>query len=202
MPPPLRCGAGLCLLGACHNLLSTSTPPSLAHPTLASPLPLLSLLPPAAYPPTQVTSGSTGVLLNDEMDDFSTPGLPNAYKLAPSRANFIRPGKRPLSSMSPTIVLQGGEVRAVCGASGGPVIITATLQALLGVIMYGVAPLEAVQSPRLHHQVRRQAGVCAAAVGCRRLLLATAEAAELAEGWGSETLCLFRCGRKELSVPG
>lgn len=66
--------------------------------------------------------------MNDEMDDFSTPGQPNAYNLAPSRANFIRPGKRPLSSMSPTVVLQNGVLRAVCGASGGPIIITATIQ--------------------------------------------------------------------------
>lgn len=101
----------------------------------------------------QVTSPTTGVLLNDEMDDFSQPGLPNAYKLAPSRANFIRPGKRPLSSMSPTVVLQNGTVRAVCGASGGPIIITATIQALMGVLMYGKSALDAVQDPRLHHQL-------------------------------------------------
>ena len=85
---------------------------------------------------SQIVS-STGIVLNNEMDDFSTPGVPNVYGLAPSEANFIRPGKRPLSSMSPTIVLQpgldgaGGEaprVRAVVGASGGPRIITAVLQ--------------------------------------------------------------------------
>ena len=96
---------------------------------------------------------AAGVLMNDEMDDFSTPGVSNAFGLAPSRANYIRPGKRPLSSMSPTIVLQGGRVRLVAGASGGPRIITATAQTLLGVLALGRTPLAAVDAPRLHHQL-------------------------------------------------
>ena len=93
---------------------------------------------------------STGILLNNEMDDFSSPGEPNSYGLAPSEANFIAPGKRPLSSMSPTIVTdRDGKVWAVAGGSGGPRIITATAQVLLNVIARGMAPLDAVNAPRL-----------------------------------------------------
>jgi len=90
----------------------------------------------------KVLSPSTGMLLNDEMDDFSSPGQPNAYNLAPSRANFILPGKRPLSSMSPTIVLDGatGALRMVLGASGGPRIITATANVLLNILSVGLDP--------------------------------------------------------------
>lgn len=65
------------------------------------------------------------------MDDFSTPGQPNLYGLQPSPANYIRPGKRPLSSMSPLIVEQAGQLRLVLGGSGGPRIISAVLQALV-----------------------------------------------------------------------
>ena len=101
----------------------------------------------------KMLSPSTGILLNNEMDDFSTPGQPNAYGLAPSQANFIRPGKRPLSSMSPTVVLQDGKLRAVLGASGGPRIITATAQALLRVLALGQDAGAAVAAPRLHHQL-------------------------------------------------
>ena len=102
---------------------------------------------------SKVLSPSTGILLNNEMDDFSSPGQPNAYGLAPSQANFIRPGKRPLSSMSPTVVLQDGKLRAVLGASGGPRIITATAQALLRVLALGQDAGAAVAAPRLHHQL-------------------------------------------------
>jgi len=100
-----------------------------------------------------VTSESTGLLLNNQMDDFSRPDAPNTYGLAPSPANFIAPGKRPLSSMSPTVVVAAdGRVRAVAGASGGPRIITATLQALIRVLWMGQDPLQAVTTARLHHQ--------------------------------------------------
>ena len=87
---------------------------------------------------SKVVSPSTGILLNNEMDDFSSPGVPNGYGLAPSEANYIAPGKRPLSSMSPTIVLdKSGAVFAVAGASGGPRIITSTAQVLLNVLARG-----------------------------------------------------------------
>jgi len=102
---------------------------------------------------SKVVSGEWGIVLNNEMDDFSTPGQANAYGLAPSAANFIRPGKRPLSSMSPTVVLRGGELRAVAGASGGPRIISAVIQVLARLLLLGQAPLDAVHSPRFHHQL-------------------------------------------------
>ena len=95
-----------------------------------------------------------GFCLNNEMDDFTTVrGLANAFGLVQSDSNLPEPGKRPLSSMSPTIVLGAdGGVVAVAGGSGGPRIITATLQVLLNVLTGGMDASEAVSAPRLHHQ--------------------------------------------------
>jgi len=95
-----------------------------------------------------------GLLLNNEMDDFAAaPGVPNAFGLVGGAANAIAPGKRPLSSMTPTIVLdESGETVLVLGASGGGFIISATLQVLLGILDYGLDPQEAVAAPRFHHQ--------------------------------------------------
>ena len=95
-----------------------------------------------------------GFCLNNEMDDFTTVrGEANAFGLVQSDRNLPEPGKRPLSSMSPTIVLDGeGGVVAVAGASGGPRIITGTMQALLNVLAHGMDARRAVASPRLHHQ--------------------------------------------------
>ncbi|KAK9819607.1 hypothetical protein WJX72_000222 [[Myrmecia] bisecta] len=101
-----------------------------------------------------VLSPSTGILLNNQMDDFSTPDQPNVYGLPPSAANFIRPGKKPLSSMSP-IMLTGpdGSLMAAVGASGGPRIISAVIQAISRVAALGWDPLAAVAGARLHHQL-------------------------------------------------
>ncbi|MCH2152977.1 MAG: gamma-glutamyltransferase [Phycisphaerales bacterium] len=94
-----------------------------------------------------------GIVLNDEMDDFTTiPGKANAFGLRQSDGNLPAPGKRPLSSMSPTIVLDGDQVRVIAGASGGPRIINGTLQAILNVILFGMSPVEALAAPRFHHQ--------------------------------------------------
>lgn len=95
----------------------------------------------------------TGVLLNNEMDDFvAAPGVPNAFGLVGGEANAIAAGKRPLSSMTPTIVLQGGRVFMVAGAPGGSKIITTTLQNIINVVDHGMDALQAVSVPRVHHQ--------------------------------------------------
>jgi len=103
-----------------------------------------------------VTAPGTGVLLNNEMDDFATrPGQANAFGLvALAGANGVEPGKRPLSSMAPLIVLEGGRLRFVAGSNGGPRIITGTLLALLHHLEFGMDVAEAVAYPRFHHQWR------------------------------------------------
>ena len=95
-----------------------------------------------------------GFVLNDEMDDFTTiPGAPNAYGLRQSDRNLPEPGKRPLSSMSPTIVLDADGIPCfVAGASGGPRIITGTLQVLLNALFFDDDLDTAIARPRLHHQ--------------------------------------------------
>ena len=100
-----------------------------------------------------VVAGGTGFLLNDEIDDFTIkPGAPNLFGLIQGKANAIAPGKRPLSSMAPTIVLKDGQVRLVVGSPGGSRIITIVLQAILNVIDHGMTPQQAVDAPRLHLQ--------------------------------------------------
>lgn len=95
----------------------------------------------------------TGVLLNDEMDDFTVkPGVANQFGLVQGTNNAIAPGKRPLSSMAPTIVLKDGRPFLVLGSPGGSRIITATLEAAINVIDYGMSPLAAVNAPRIHYQ--------------------------------------------------
>ena len=94
-----------------------------------------------------------GIVLNNEMDDFTAlPGKPNAFGLRQSEANAIAPGKKPLSSMTPTIVLKDGRPVLIVGASGGPRIISATTQVLLDVLLFYRSATDAVQRPRLHHQ--------------------------------------------------
>ncbi|PSC67120.1 gamma-glutamyltranspeptidase 1-like [Micractinium conductrix] len=102
---------------------------------------------------SKVLSQSTGILLNNQMDDFSTPGAPNIYGIPPSRANFIRPGKRPMSSMSPLIAERHGEFVLAVGGSGGPRIISAVLQAVTRLVAGGESLFSAVASLRLHHQL-------------------------------------------------
>lgn len=94
-----------------------------------------------------------GILLNNEMDDFAAvPGQPNAFGLIQSSANAIAPRKKPLSSMTPTIIVKDGKAVFALGAAGGPRIITATTQVLLNLIDRKQSPAAAVQAPRLHHQ--------------------------------------------------
>lgn len=95
----------------------------------------------------------TGVLLNNELDDFAAkPGFPNAFGLIGGDANAPAPGKRPLSSMSPTIVLKDGKPFLVTGSPGGSRIITTVLQVIQNVVEQGLNLAEAVQAPRIHHQ--------------------------------------------------
>ena len=101
----------------------------------------------------RITAAGTGVLLNDEMDDFTSKiGVPNLYGLVQGEANAIAPGKRPLSSMSPTIVSKDNQPVMVVGTPGGSRIITAVLHTVLNVIDYGMNVQEAVDAPRFHQQ--------------------------------------------------
>ncbi|WP_019654784.1 gamma-glutamyltransferase [Variovorax atrisoli] len=101
----------------------------------------------------KVTAAKTGVLLNDEMDDFTSKvGVPNLYGLVQGEANKIEPGKRPLSSMSPTIVSKDGKPVMVVGTPGGSRIITAVMLTMINAIDYGMNVQEAVDAPRFHQQ--------------------------------------------------
>ena len=94
-----------------------------------------------------------GFILNNEMDDFSSkPGVPNVYGLVGGEANAIAPLKRPLSSMTPTIVLRDGEPFIATGSPGGSTIITVVLQILLNVLDFDMTIAEATAAPRIHHQ--------------------------------------------------
>ena len=91
--------------------------------------------------------------MNNEMDDFSIqPGVPNAFKLVGAEANAVAAGKRPLSSMSPTLVLKDGRPILSVGAAGGPTIITQTLLTLSNILDHDMKPAEALAAPRFHHQ--------------------------------------------------
>lgn len=100
-----------------------------------------------------VVTPGTGILLNDEMDDFAAAaGVPNAYGLVGGDANAIAPRKTPLSSMTPTIVTENGRLRMATGSPGGSTIITTVVQVVLNVLEYGMNAGAAVSAPRIHHQ--------------------------------------------------
>jgi gamma-glutamyltranspeptidase/glutathione hydrolase len=149
----------------------------LPHESYGTPLPLLR--PPATPPPDAGTAHVSvvdeagnavaltttvnlefgarivggGIVLNDELDDFTpAPGQSDVFALSGSAANAPAPGKRPVSSMSPTIVLGEHGVELVAGAAGGPRIVSATLGLLLDVMLFGRSARQAVQAPRIHHQ--------------------------------------------------
>ena len=99
------------------------------------------------------TVRGAGFLLNNEMDDFTAkPGVPNLFGLIQGQANAVAPGKRPLSSMTPTLILKDGKLRMVLGSPGGPTIINTVLQVTVNVIDHGMSLREAVGAPRIHHQ--------------------------------------------------
>ncbi len=98
-------------------------------------------------------AGDTGFFLNNEMDDFtSKPGVPNAFGLVQGEVNAGRPGKRPLSSMTPTIVLKDGRLFMVTGSPGGSTIISTTLESIINIVDFGMNMQQAVDAPRIHHQ--------------------------------------------------
>lgn len=102
---------------------------------------------------TGIVAGNTGILLNNQMDDFSAkPGVPNVYGLVGGEANAVGPKKRPLSSMSPTIVVKDGKTWLVTGSPGGSRIITTVLQMVVNTIDLGMNVAEATNAPRFHHQ--------------------------------------------------
>lgn len=104
---------------------------------------------------SKVIVPGTGVVMNNQMDDFSVqPGVPNAYGLVGTEANSVQPGKRPLSSMSPTIVLKDGEPVMTVGAAGGPTIITQVVQAIINHLDLGLPLEEALAKSRIHQQWR------------------------------------------------
>ncbi|KAM0974782.1 glutathione hydrolase 3 [Malus sylvestris] len=100
-----------------------------------------------------VLSPSTGIILNNEMDDFSTPTEVSPDHLPPAPANFIEPNKRPLSSMTPLIITKDNQLAGVLGGSGGMNIIPAVTQVFLNHFVLGMDPLDAVQSPRIYHRL-------------------------------------------------
>jgi gamma-glutamyltranspeptidase/glutathione hydrolase len=102
---------------------------------------------------SKVIVPGTGILLNNEMDDFSIePGVPNAFRLVGAEANAVAPNKRPLSSMSPTIVLKDGQPILALGAAGGPTIISQTVLNLIAVLDLGLPLDAALAQPRIHQQ--------------------------------------------------
>jgi gamma-glutamyltranspeptidase/glutathione hydrolase len=147
---------------------------------------------------------STGFLLNNEMDDFATkPGASNQFGLVQGEANAIAPGKRPLSSMTPTVVEQDGRPVLVLGSPGGPRIITAVLETLTNIVDFGLAPDKAVAAPRFHQQWLPDT------LFYERGGFAAALLAELAErgyhpveqpGWGAVELIEIGPGRRLLGV--
>jgi gamma-glutamyltranspeptidase / glutathione hydrolase len=101
----------------------------------------------------KVIAGTTGFFLNDEMDDFTAkPGVPNMFGLVQGKANAVAAGKRPLSSMTPTLVLKDGKPVLIVGTPGGSRIITTVLEVIVNVIDHGMTLQEAVDAPRIHHQ--------------------------------------------------
>jgi gamma-glutamyltranspeptidase/glutathione hydrolase len=101
----------------------------------------------------KVIAGDTGFFLNDEMDDFTAkPGVPNLFGLVQGKTNAIAPGKRPLSSMTPTILLRDGKPVLVLGTPGGSRIITTVLEVIVNLIDHGLSLQEAIDAPRIHHQ--------------------------------------------------
>ncbi|CAG8553683.1 12050_t:CDS:10 [Funneliformis mosseae] len=102
---------------------------------------------------SRVLDSETGILLNDQMDDFSIPGVPNYFGLRPSPYNYVQPKKKPLSSCVPVIIEKNGEFEMAIGGSGGSRILSSILQVLLNVYEFDKDILESIDAPRVHHQL-------------------------------------------------
>ncbi|CAO3623063.1 unnamed protein product [Cunninghamella blakesleeana] len=102
---------------------------------------------------SRVIDVETGIILNDEMDDFSIPGVPNLFGLYPSKYNYPEPGKRPLSSITPVIIERDGLLEMVIGGSGGSMILTSVVNSILNVIDFGMDLYQAIEDSRIHHQL-------------------------------------------------
>ncbi len=135
-------------------------------------------------------AGNTGFFLNNEMDDFtSKPGVPNSFGLVQGKANEIEPGKRPLSSMAPTIVLRGKRLFMVTGSPGGSTIISTTLESFLNVVDFGMNVQQAVNAPRVHQQwypdvVFAEPGLMSPSV--ERRLRAMGYRFKIVKSWGAD----------------
>lgn len=143
-------------------------------------------------------AGDTGFFLNNEMDDFtSKPGVPNGFGLIQGAANAVAPGKRPLSSMTPTIVLKDGKLFMVTGSPGGSTIISTTVASIMNVIDYGMNMKQAVDAPRIHHQwmpdqAMVQPGYLTPEVKAQ--LEAMGHSFREAPAWGADEAILFEGG--------
>ena len=143
-----------------------------------------------------VVAEGTGILLNNEMDDFAiAPGVANLYGLVGGEANAIAPGKTPLSSMTPTIVLQDSQLRLALGSPGGSTIITTVLQVLLNVLVYELDVAAAIAAPRFHHQwlpdrlILQEAGFAPETV---ETLRQRGHEIEQWQGWGNANAIVVR----------
>jgi gamma-glutamyltranspeptidase/glutathione hydrolase len=153
-----------------------------------------------------VMADHTGFLLNNEMDDFTIKaGVPNIYGLVQGEANRIGPGKRPLSSMAPTIVMRDGRVSMVLGSPGGSRIITIVLQTILNMIDHGMTPGEAADAPRIHHQWRPDtiyAERYALSADTRAALEAMGYTVTEQTNWGAVALIAVGAPREAADAPG
>jgi len=101
----------------------------------------------------KICDPETGIVLNDQMDDFSIPGTDNAFKLQPSVYNYIKPFKRPLSSTAPTITVYNGYPALIIGGSGGSRIVTSVFLCFIKIYQWGYSLLDTIHTPRVHHQL-------------------------------------------------
>ena len=158
-----------------------------------------------SYFGAKVMAPGTGVLLNNTMDDFTTkPGVPNLFGLVQGEANAIAPGKRPLSSMSPTIVLKDGQPVMVLGSPGGSRIITAVAQTIMNVVDHGMTIQEAVDAPRIHHQWMPDtlyAEPRALSADTREILTERGHTVVVQNSWGAVEAILVGGGEPKAGAP-